>query len=146
MGHFRLEATINRAADEVFGVLTDLDRHAEWQPSTLESRRTSEGAVQLGTRARKVRKTPMGRVEFNTEVTDYDPDTRVYTETTLDSMVKGSTARWEVVAEGARSRVLVDADIKPRGPAKAMDAFITSTARKDFEGALEGLRSRLESS
>jgi Polyketide cyclase / dehydrase and lipid transport len=60
---------IDRPPQEVFSYLDDLERHSDWQPDIVESRRTTEGPTRVGTRTVETRKVPGGPRDFTLEST-----------------------------------------------------------------------------
>lgn len=57
---------IARSPEEVFGYLSQLDRHGEWQAQIVEVKDISDGPVGVGTRATDRRKLPGGPRDMTT--------------------------------------------------------------------------------
>lgn len=71
---FTIETHIGRPAGEVFDYVTDPDRLATWQTSTVSAAKEGGGPVGLGTRMREVHRGPRGReVEQVVEVSEWEP-------------------------------------------------------------------------
>jgi uncharacterized protein YndB with AHSA1/START domain len=143
---FELDVLINRAVDEVFTYLTDLDLQPEWQHGVIVSTHTPPGPPGLGTRVEKVRQTPMGRVRFTDEISAWDPVARTWTEQVVAGMVRGSGSRWSVRSEATGSRVHVDVWMRAAGLWRVFEPFIARTGERDMRADLQQLKRVLERS
>jgi hypothetical protein len=141
---FHLDQPIHQPADAVFDYLTTFARQPEWQPGVLQSVQIPEGPVQVGTRVRKVRKTPVGQVTFTDEIIEYEPVRWTYAERVIDSMIRGSGSRWSVEATETGSILRVDVHVQAAGLWKLMEAFIVRSTKQDMRAALSQLRKVLE--
>jgi hypothetical protein len=59
--------------DQVFAYLTDPDKLASWQPSTVEVRRSKEGPLAVGERFQEVHSAMGHKLESALEVIEYRP-------------------------------------------------------------------------
>ena len=136
---------IARPPDEVFAYLDDLERHSEWQPQIVSSRRETEGPTRVGTRATDVRRMP-GRTQSVTyEVTEHDPPRRTSFKGVNGPVRPLGTVTVEPVGEGA-SKVTLELELEGHGLLGMLVAPLArSQARKEVPQAQARLKERLES-
>jgi hypothetical protein len=65
--------TIQRPAQEVFAFVSDLENVPKWNYAIVETRKTSEGELGVGTTYRQIRSIP-SRSEETLRVTGFEPD------------------------------------------------------------------------
>lgn len=70
----RFAVTVDRPVDEVFGVLSDVEKTPTWHPSAIEERVTSDGPVGVGSTRRSIGRAFGVRVENEAEVTVFEPN------------------------------------------------------------------------
>ena len=122
MPSFDLTIEIDRPPDEVFALLTDIDRLPEWQESAVSA--SANGPLRVGTVIGEQRRF-MGRdVQTKDEVTAYEPPRRFDLKSsggpvsyairhTLSPSGTGTMLRFEVdVQVGAMMRLVAQAPIK----------------------------------
>jgi uncharacterized protein YndB with AHSA1/START domain len=73
---FSFEMDIARPPQDVFSVLSDLDRLPEWQPLVIEAEQLDDGPLRQGTRVREVRKVRGKRLEQIVEIATFEPPRR----------------------------------------------------------------------
>jgi uncharacterized protein YndB with AHSA1/START domain len=132
------EIAIARTPDEVFAYLTDVDRLATWQPTTVAVERDAAGPLRLGERFDEVHKAA-GRVLRSTvEVVEYDPP-RLFALHVVSGAVP-LDGRWELEPEdgGTRLRFVGHGDV--RGPLRLAKPML---ARR-FRGYHARLKQLLE--
>jgi uncharacterized protein YndB with AHSA1/START domain len=64
---------IERAPDEVWKIVADLDTHAEWRPAIVELRQVSEGPLGVGSRIREVLDWRGREIVIDDVVTAFEP-------------------------------------------------------------------------
>jgi uncharacterized membrane protein len=113
----RVEASvvIDRPLEEVFDFASNTENDPQWASGILEARKTSEGPIGVGTTFRGVIERLGQRIEWTSEITHYQPHTRVdfksgggpmkFEETMVFEPVEGGT-RISAVSKGEAEGVL----------------------------------------
>ena len=143
MIHVETSVTIDRPAEEVFSVLSDLERQPDWVSSIQESEITSGGPVREGTTFRQVVKALGRRMETEATVTEYDPPRAFAFEGGAGPM--RMTFRFTVSPEGTGSRIDQVVEGETKGFFKLADSIAARTMKKQFEADLATLKAVLES-
>jgi uncharacterized protein YndB with AHSA1/START domain len=138
---FAVEVAIDRAPEDVFALLTDIDRMPEWQNSAASA--SADVALGRGTRIRETRRL-MGR-EFKVvhEVTAYDPPHRFDVES-----VEGPiplTIRHTLEPSGGGTHLEVVVEAQPKGMLRFAAAGIAKTGEAELRRDVERLKEILES-
>jgi uncharacterized membrane protein len=134
---------IERAPEDVFAYLDEVERHGEWQDQIVNTRVESEASIGVGTRVRETRKLPGGMHEFVYEVTEHDPPHRSAFRV-LDGPVRPfGTVTVESAGRG-RSRVTLELDFKGHGAGRMMLPMVRNQARKQIPKDQQRLKERLE--
>ena len=107
MIRFERRYRIARAPAEVFAVLTDPSRLAEWQKGTAEVEQLTPGPVGAGTRLREVHAALGRRMESVVEVAEYDPNRLFALRVVEGTPVDG---RWELAPDGAGTELVFTAE------------------------------------
>jgi uncharacterized protein YndB with AHSA1/START domain len=137
---FEVEIDIDRAPEDVFGVLTDVGRLPEWQASALNAE--AEGAAGIGMRIRERRRF-MGR-EFGVvhEVVAYDPPHRFDIRSVEGPMPLSISHLLEPSGGGTHLEVVGEA--KPKGMLRFAAGAATKAAEQEFRRDFERLKELLE--
>ena len=91
MGTINVEIFISLTPDEVFAYLRDYSNEAKWQSAhVLESISEPPGPARIGTRVRKIRRTPGSEQRFTIEITEMDESARCWTDTTITGSFRGT--------------------------------------------------------
>jgi uncharacterized protein YndB with AHSA1/START domain len=140
--HFAVEVDIDRPPEDVFALLTAIDRLPEWQDSAASA--SADSPLGTGTRIRETRRL-MGR-EFHVvhEVTAYDPPHRFDVESVEGPMPL--TIRHTLEPSGGGTHLEVVVDAQPKGMLRFAAGGIAKTGeaelRRDFEHLKELLEGR----
>jgi carbon monoxide dehydrogenase subunit G len=133
--------TIERSPHDVFEFLSNLENVPKWNYAIVETRKTSDGPVRVGTTYRQVRSLPSRREE-TLQVTELEPDRRFTVHAGLGPFE--GTLTYEVEEVGGSTRLTNNADLEARG-IKRLVAPIVSGRIRDAVGAnLETLKQLLE--
>ena len=97
------EIRIARPPAEVFAVLTDPERLAEWQKGTVDVSRAGSGPLTAGERLHEVHAAMGRRMESTFEVTEHEPP-RVFALRAVEGPVP-LDGRWELSPEDGGTRV-----------------------------------------
>lgn len=140
--HFSVH--IKRRPEEVFAYLVDSDNLPQWQEGVIETHRSPAGPLTTGTRITKTRKTPTGLVTFTDLVTEFEPDKRIFSQLTVDSMVKGTVGKYRVVPSGDGADLLQEVQVKASGFWKVLQPYIARSVKQTILREQEKLRELLE--
>jgi uncharacterized protein YndB with AHSA1/START domain len=135
-----LTVDIARPPEEVFAVLTDVERVPDWQDSALDSH--CDGPLRQGAQITERRRI-MGR-DFETvlEVTEHEPPRRL-TLRTLDGPVP-FVVEHELSENGDGTSVHVKAEGKPAGKLRFAAPMVKRQAEQELRGDFERLKDLLE--
>lgn len=97
---------VDRPIAEVFAAWADLERASEWAAPVVERRKLSDGSVGVGSRFHAIDQFPGRRVEFDLEVTEFEPESRM-------------AARWFEPMEGGWEATFSESDGATRLDLKA---------------------------
>lgn len=134
---------IERAPEDVWAVVSDLDTHTTWRPALVELRRLDDGPLEVGTRIREVLRWGRREIELEDVVTALEPPRRL--------ALRGgwSAADFEVEfllePEGDGTRVAMDWPLRPRSlPLRLAAPFLKGTMSKATRDELARLRDYVE--
>jgi dehydrogenase/reductase SDR family member 12 len=91
----------NRSPNEVFALLSDFSRLAEWDPMFESSRRLDSGELGVGSRFHVVGSIMGSEVELELEVVEYQPPHRIVLNGTGDGLQTTEDLTVSAVEEGA---------------------------------------------
>ena len=141
----RLEAsvTINRPVEEVFAFTTEEGNSTQWHAQVMESAKTSEGPVGVGTTGHEVRQFAGYRFEVTGEITDWEPNRRSSIKITSGPVTGHSTWQFESVDGGTRFTVVHEVQID--GLLRLASPAISRMAQRQLETDMANLKDILES-
>jgi len=139
--NFTNTVTIHRPAHDVFQFIADLENVPKWNYAIVETRKTSDGPVGIGTRYRQVRTLPT-RSEETLQVTELEPDRRFAVHGDLGPLVGTLTYEFEYV--NGRTRLTNRADLEGRGLMKFAAPIATGRVREAVAANLRALKRLLE--
>lgn len=132
---------IERPIDEVFSYVSDLRHSAEWQAGIMEVRKTTEGALGVGTKYTFARKFLGKTLEANNEFVAFEPNTKVVFR--IFGPMPGEAAYlFEPVAEA--TKVTSTLQFNPAGFSRLAEPFIATSMRRDMAANLGELKRLLE--
>lgn len=139
----QLDATIvvERSVSEVFEYWADLERAPEWAAPVVERRKLTEGPVGVGTRFRAVDRFPGKDMEFDVEITAFEPDHRM--AASVSPPMDGSwEARFREVTGG--TELTLTADISPPGPLRVLAPVMGGWMKRAIIKDLRSFKRNLE--
>ena len=105
---------IARPPEVVFAYLSELGRHDEWQEMIRKIEVLTEGPTRVGSRARDLRKPPLGPAVWATyEITEFDPP-RLARFEGIDGPIRAKGTVTVTPVDGG-SRVALELDAVPHG-------------------------------
>ncbi|MDQ2910535.1 MAG: SRPBCC family protein [Actinomycetota bacterium] len=138
----RIELTlaIERSPEDVFELLSDIERLPEWQSSAVEAH--TDGPLAEGSRIAERRRLLGREVDSEVEVVAYEPPRRL-TLRSLGGPVN-FTVDHELVEEGGGTQLTFVGEAKPGAFLKLAEPVLKRTAEQEFRKDFERLKELLE--
>jgi carbon monoxide dehydrogenase subunit G len=133
--------TIERSRHDVFEFLSDLENIPKWNFAIVETRKTSDGPVRVGTTYRQVRSLP-SRSEETLQVTELEPDRRFSVHGGLGPFE--GTLSYEFEEIGGSTRLTNGADLEAHGIKRLAAPIVSGRVRDAVASNLETLKRLLE--
>jgi uncharacterized protein YndB with AHSA1/START domain len=132
---------IDRPIEEVFAYVTDQTNTPRWQAGLMEVKRTTTGAIGIGTKHTLVRKFMGRRMEADNEYVAYEPHSLVTFRTTSGPALVASY-HFDAVPGGTRltSRV----ELQGAGLFGLLEPVVGAALRREMKAALPALKALLE--
>jgi carbon monoxide dehydrogenase subunit G len=139
----RVELTIaiERSQEDVFELLSDVERLPEWQTSAIEAH--TDGPLAQGSRITEKRRLLGREVDSELEVVAYEPPKRL-TLRSLGGPVR-FTVDHELVGQGEGTLLTLVAEAEPGGLMRFTGPMIARTAEQQFRQDFDRLKELLES-
>ena len=139
----RIELTVEiaRPPEEIFEILSDIERLSEWQTSAVEAH--TEGPLAEGSRVTEKRRLLGREVDTELEVVAYEPPRRL-TLRSLGGPVK-FTVDHELIAHGGGTQLRFLAEAQPGGLLRLTEPVLARTAEQEFHRDFDRLKALLES-
>jgi uncharacterized protein YndB with AHSA1/START domain len=139
----RIELTVEiaRPPEDVFELLSDIDRLPEWQTSAVEAH--TDGPLAAGSRVTEKRRLLGRELDTELEIVAYEPPRRL----TLRSL--GGPVNFTVdhvlAAEAGGTQLRFVAEAQPRGALRLAEPVLARTAEQQFRQDFDRLKGLLES-
>ncbi|MFL5966703.1 MAG: SRPBCC family protein [Gaiellaceae bacterium] len=142
MPRFDLTLDIARPPDDVFALLTDIERLPEWQESAITA--SADGELGVGTVIGEQRRF-MGRdIKTTDEVTAYEPPRR------FDVKSRGGPVAYEIhhvlEPDGTGTRLRVDVDVQVGAMMRLVAQAPLKAAERELRSDFERLKQLVETS
>lgn len=138
---FANRVTVQRSPHEVFEYLANFENVPDWNYAIVETRKTSDGPVGVGTKYRQTRSLPSPSEEAF-EVTEFEPDQRLAIHGGLGPFEGTLTYELETVADG--TRITNSADLEAHGLLKIAAPLASSRVGDAVAANLQKLKEILE--
>jgi carbon monoxide dehydrogenase subunit G len=133
--------TIERSRHDVFEFLCDLENVPKWNYAIVETRKTSDGPVRVGTTYRQVRSLP-SRSEETLQVSELEPDRRFAVHGGLGPFE--GTLSYELEKIGGSTRLTNGVDLDAHGIKRLAAPIVSGRIREAVGANLETLKQLLE--
>ena len=143
MSHVTNRITIRRSIEDVFAVLTDVERTALWFPGDVEEHWTSPPPHGVGSTRHAVVTMYGRRTENDAVATEYDPPFRAAMRGTTPSAPFVVTLTFARNAAGTDVEIV--SDITLRGVARVFGPLVSSVYGRGWRRGLENLKRLMES-
>jgi uncharacterized protein YndB with AHSA1/START domain len=141
MATFENTVTIRRPTAEVFAFLADFENLPKWNYAIVETHKTSQGPIGVGTIYQQVRSVP-SRSEEQFELTAYNPPRRLAIRGQLGPFPSRLSYALDAIAEGTRVTNSVELDL--RGPGRLLGRVAVPRVRDAVAANLRKLKELLE--
>ena len=138
---FANSITVQRSPHDVFEYLANFENVPEWNYAIVQTRKTSDGSVGVGTKYRQTRSLPSPSEEAF-EVTEFEPDQRLAVHGGLGPFEGTLTYELEAVANG--TKITNFADLQAHGLLKIAAPFASSRVGDAVAANLQQLKEILE--
>jgi carbon monoxide dehydrogenase subunit G len=132
---------IERTPHDVFEFVSDLENVPKWNYAIVETRKTSDGPVGVGSTYRQVRSVP-ARSEESLRVTEFEPDRRFAVRGGLGPFE--ATLTYELEGVGGMTRLTNSAELEASGIMRLAAPVVTSRIRAAVAANLAALKQLLE--
>jgi len=132
---------IERSPHDVFEFVADLENVPRWNYAIVETRKTSDGPIGVGSTYRQVRSVP-ARSEESLRVTEFEPDRRFAVRGELGPFE--ATLTYELEGVGGMTRLTNSADLEASGILKLTAPIASSRIRAAVAANLAALKQLLE--
>ncbi len=142
MAKVKTSVLIDRPVGEVFSYVADPDQVAQWAGPVVESTKTSEGPVGVGTTSTRVTQFLGRTIEATHEITEFDPDS-VYADRTTSGPVPIHSRILFEAADGG-TKVTIEGELQAAGFFKIAEPVMLRVARRQVETDAQNLKEILE--
>jgi uncharacterized protein YndB with AHSA1/START domain len=139
---FEKSVIINRSADEVFEYLSDGESFSKWATEIVESEKTSDGPVGVGTTYKHVAQMLGRKVENHYEVTEYEVNRKISMKSTSGPVPAEFTMT--VASVDGSSEFTIRAEAEVGGFFKLAEPLVARTMTRQQEANLANLKDMLE--
>src|SRR5262245_2237311 len=139
MALIKLSQVIDRPAREVFAVIADVANLAKWNPTIKSARKLSDGPAGEGTRF-EMELGGFGAVQHTLEEFQKDARARYVPHFKVTS----GGHRFTLIAEGEKTRVDHELEMKPKGIYVLMSPLMGVMGRKNLKRTADALKQYVE--
>ena len=133
---------INRPIEEVFALLSNAENDPKWQSGIIESKKTSDGPVGVGTTWRRVSQLIGRRIESESEITEYELNRKYTVKSKSGPFPFEGRTTFERVEGGTRINLKGEAEIG--GFFKLAEPLVVGMVKRQFEGDNANLKDLME--
>lgn len=137
MTKINLSETYERAAEDVFGILIDVQNYPRWQPGVVQARLASSGTLRPGAQIREVRTMLTRRSEVVLAVTEYAYPRLMAFDVTAGAIKARFTVTLKPVWGG--TQLMLEGEVHPGGLAQKFEPLFLRALLGQLRGALRGL-------
>lgn len=134
---------IDRPIEEVFAYISDPANVPEWMSAMVENALEGSGPIGVGSRIKGVGKLLGRRLDFASEVTQYDPPHRLAFRAVI-SPGKGGQGELHLESIGQRTRLHYRAEWETSGLFKLAEPILEGLLKRTAETDLQTLKALLE--
>lgn len=139
---FEKSVVINRPADEVFEYVADGESFSQWATEIVESKKTSDGPLAVGTTYTHVAQMLGRRIENHYEVTEYEANRKISMKSTSGPVPAEFTMI--VASVDGSSKFTIRAEAEVAGFFKLAEPLVARTMKRQQDANLANLKDLLE--
>jgi uncharacterized protein YndB with AHSA1/START domain len=140
---FSFEVDIARPPQDVFSIVSDLDRLPEWQPLVLEAEQLDDGPLRQGSRVREVRKVRGKRLEQIVEIDTFDPPWRFGVKVVDGPLPLDGDLTLSQTEDGG-TRLHMHAHGHARGAMRLLEPILKLGIKREFRNQYRRLKELVE--
>jgi uncharacterized membrane protein len=140
---FSFDMTIDRPPDEVFSVITDLDRLPEWQPAIVDVELLGDGPLRAGSRLKEVREVRGKRLEQIVEIAAHEPGRRFELRVVEGPLPVHGDLTFSPT-DGGGTRLHMHAHGKANGAMRLLQPLLTVGLKREFRSQYLRLKGLVE--
>jgi uncharacterized protein YndB with AHSA1/START domain len=133
---------INRPIEEVFAFVSDVENTPSWAGPVIEAQQTSAGPIGVGTTSTRVIQFLGRRMESTYEVTEYEPQARIYSRSTTGPVPIEERFTFQAVADG--TQVTLVGELDAAGFFKLAEPVLARMVKRQVENDAGTLKDLLE--
>jgi uncharacterized membrane protein len=137
-----LSIVINRPLNEVFALLSDLEKNLKWRASQEEVTKMSEGPIGVGTTYRTVNHVLSQRMEGESEVTEYELNRKITFISKSGYFPFEVQRSFEAVEGGTRVTFTMKAE--PASVIKLAEPLVATMAKRRAGADIANLKDLME--
>ena len=138
-----IDIVIDRPAEAVFDVLSDLSRNPTWQNGMKSCVWTSDPPVGVGSSYEQIAEFAGREIRSTFEVAEYEPGSRIKA-TTIESSFPITFTRWVEAIDDSTTRVRAIIEGDASGFFRLMERFMAPMVRRSIRGDYARLKALLE--
>jgi uncharacterized membrane protein len=142
MEGFELNIVINSPIEEVFGALTNLENDIKWRSEWVETKKTSEGPISVGSTFCLTGKFLGRRVPTIYEVIEYKPNRSAAWKAVSGPLPLTFQRTCERVEGGTRFTIKYEAEL--HGVSKLVMSFLARTVKRQHADDLRKVKELME--
>jgi uncharacterized membrane protein len=144
MDGFEMSIVINRPIEEVFAVLANLENDIKWRSEWVETRKTSEGPIGVGSTFCLTGEFLGRRVPTIYKVIEYEPNRRAAWKAVSGPLPLKFQRTFEGVEGGTHFTIRYEAEV--RGVFKLAMSLLAKTVKRKHDGDLRKVKELIETS
>ena len=142
MEGFELTIVINQPIEEAFGFLSNLENDIKWRSEWVETRKTSEGPIGVGSTFCLTGEFLGRRVPTTYEVIEYEPNRSAAWKAVSGPLPLKFQRTFERVEGGTRFTIRYEAEV--RGFFKLVMPLLAGSVKRQHEGDLRKVKELME--
>ena len=132
-GRFEGTAHIDRPPEEVFDFLADGANDPKFSPRVLEIRKTTDGAIGVGTIYESTVKDAGMKTQRRFEITEFERPSRIRWAERSKNIVTAASGGYDLAAEDGGTRLTLHNELEGHGFGKLIAPLALRSARKDAD-------------